>query len=1828
MTSFQGHAASMNAAVYSANQRYVITGGADQLVKIWNAKTGEEVRTLAGHTGQVLSVAVSADDRYLVSGAMDNTLRLWDLPRPEPLRSFAAGESPVRGLALSADGRLAVSVGDDMLGRVWRLEDGSLATPLEGHTAETIAAAFRGDNQQIATADIGGVIRLWGPLDALSQGVLGAHTGAVRGLAYHPNNQQLVSAGDDGQLKVWQLPVVKPRQFAGHTTPVTAVALNSDGQLAVTGGGDSVRVFNTASGAEVRELTGAVGPTQAVAVTANNTAVAAAGEAGVIKFWNLADGADRGAIAGHTGAIHDLAFHSANARIASAGDDGGIRIWRLPIAPSPLVGHTGDVASVAISKNGQVAVSASSDKTMRGWNPTTGAVLWQQPAGEQPPARLAIRPDSTSLAVGDAAGLVEFRGATDGQLQQTLGAHVGEVRGIAYAPGGDALATVGADDSLKVWKLPLSVPQVLAGNADAVTAVAITSDAARIVTGGADKSIRVFDAASGQQTATFAETPDAVTSLALSQDDALAAAGHAAGVIKVWNMADGTPWKGPKSETPAAPTDDSAIIPPAVLTGHAGAVTAVQFDAAAQRIASSGSDGTLRLWRLPEAPRVLSAEATGPTTRCVVSPDGRLAALAGMQNNRPAVFLRDLASGAILQTLLGHEATVTTIAFQQDGKQLVTGGADNTARVWNLADPKFPEVLRVVHPSAVSAAALSADGAQLYSAAGDNIIRCTNLADGSEVRQIKGHTGAIVRLLVQGATLYSGSADGTLRLWNTASGAAVRAVNHGAAVTGFAVDATGKTLATCGADKNVKLWNAADGAAIATLAGHVGAPLEVAFNADGARLASISDEALWMWDVAAGRRLESFALPEGKQHGVGFHQAQLVAAAADGSLRIVAPHLEQLIDAHAEGVLSLAFTPDGKRVVTSGADKTVKLWDLAEGKQLAVFAGPTDVVSSVAVTLDGKQLLAGGADAVLRAWPLPTAAQTAPVAVGAQWELAAPIRCLHLSQVGSRVAVGGEDHVVRVWDWAIGRELQRFTGHTMPVTSVALSRGGEFVVSGGADKSARKQTLDVAQVAVLEAAPNDVAFLGDATQLVTAGEQPALTRWQISESGLVAAGALPKVDAKPEGYVAAPQTALAVSNDASRIAALDASGRTHVWNVADGALAFAVEASQPAAETATPPAAANQPTGEAALPRGGLQFSAEGGKLVIGFGRRVRVVDAASGVFQERFDQPAVVTAVAVSPDGAVVQVGRVGEQDNAALYRCSLERIIASHDGAVTSIAFTPDGNQLVSGGDDKLVRRWNVADGAEVMQYTGSEDAVTCVEVTRDGQRVLAGGLDKTVRIWPLVPPAADAQPAGEASAKGPPSSITFTTPIRGLTSTSDSARIAVCGDDGVVRVVDLNTGGQLERFGGGEQPALAVTFAPDNRTLVSGGGDNLGHAWTMSLVRAIAVEEGVVHDLALANNGAQAVTAGKGGLNQWNLADGNLLRSFTATMPGMATTTQAGANPAEPTATEAAAPAEYLTVAVRGDNQQVAACDADMQLSLWNLANGERTMQFKLPAAANRLRYSLDNQKLVAACSDNRLRFFNPADGVLNYELKSETPLEGVAFTSDNRTVLTGGGQLRQWLYASPTAVRTMTGHGGSVYSVTFSPDSRWIASTSADQSARIWNVETGASLKTLTGHEGPVYCSSFSPDGALLVTAGADKSVRLWDVLGGRQLKQIPVGEETLYSVAFFPDGKRVAAAGLDRKIYLVDALTGKIDNTLEEHPDFLYRVTFNDAGTRLLSCGYGGNVIVWNAANGQPLFTKELGQVTNFAAFAPDGARIVVAGGDGKAYFVDVPANAK
>ena len=147
---------------------------------------------------------------------------------------------------------------------------------------------------------------------------------------------------------------------------------------------------------------------------------------------------------------------------------------------------------------------------------------------------------------------------------------------------------------------------------------------------------------------------------------------------------------------------------------------------------------------------------------------------------------------------------------------------------------------------------------------------------------------------------------------------------------------------------------------------------------------------------------------------------------------------------------------------------------------------------------------------------------------------------------------------------------------------------------------------------------------------------------------------------------------------------------------------------------------------------------------------------------------------------------------------------------------------------------------------------------------------------------------------------------------------------------------------------------------------------------------------------------------------------------------------------------------------------------------------------------------------------------------------------------------------------------------------------------------------------------------SPDETFAVSSGADGTLRLWDIVGGRQLKQLTTYTSTMYSVSVHPQGALIAAAGADRKVHVLDMITGTEQRTLDGHTDYIHCVTFSPNGEQILSYGYSGQLKLWNTADGRLLYETRVGRVGNYAQFAPDGHRIVVANGDATASVHQLP----
>ena len=292
------------------------------------------------------------------------------------------------------------------------------------------------------------------------------------------------------------------------------------------------------------------------------------------------------------------------------------------------------------------------------------------------------------------------------------------------------------------------------------------------------------------------------------------------------------------------------------------------------------------------------------------------------------------------------------------------------------------------------------------------------------------------------------------------------------------------------------------------------------------------------------------------------------------------------------------------------------------------------------------------------------------------------------------------------------------------------------------------------------------------------------------------------------------------------------------------------------------------------------------------------------------------------------------------------------------------------MTGGVDKAVRQWSLADGTLARTFGGPTDIVTGVSLSGDGTKLAAVGLDKTLRVWPVAVPVAGqaAQPVAPAA------SIVSGQPMRGVSFSPDGTRVGTSGDDGVVRVWNVATGREQERLPGHVGVVPAVAFAADNTTLISGGADMTARLWTLAATRDIVASAMKLNAMALTADGTKLAVAG----------DDKLVRLFL-TADG------------KPAGEAAGSIAALSAVALRHDGLQMAAGGADMALYLWPLtaAGPGPAVKVVVGAVISTVAYSSDGTRVAVGGADNLVRVFDSADGRLLELIPTTAPTPSLTF-----------------------------------------------------------------------------------------------------------------------------------------------------------------------------------------------------------------------------------------
>lgn len=265
----------------------IASGSYDRTVRLWNAATGECLRTLNGHAQGVDAVAWSPDGAMLASASLDGTVRLWNTSTWETVRTLQ-GPVGVVDAAWSPDGKALASAAIDGTLSVWEATTGRRERALVGHTAPATSVAWSPDGRWIGSTSRDATIRLWHAANGAPAGML-----------------------------------------TGHNLVVYCVRWSPDGSTLASSGNTTVRLWDASSGEPLHTLTGHNGYVLRVAWHPDGVLIASASADHTAGLWDARGGTLVAMLGGHSNWVHDVAWSPGGGRLASCGgaEDGTIRIW-------------------------------------------------------------------------------------------------------------------------------------------------------------------------------------------------------------------------------------------------------------------------------------------------------------------------------------------------------------------------------------------------------------------------------------------------------------------------------------------------------------------------------------------------------------------------------------------------------------------------------------------------------------------------------------------------------------------------------------------------------------------------------------------------------------------------------------------------------------------------------------------------------------------------------------------------------------------------------------------------------------------------------------------------------------------------------------------------------------------------------------------------------------------------------------------------------------------------------------------------------------------------------------------------------------------------------------------------------------------------------------------------------------------------------------------------------------------------------------------------------------------------------------------------------------
>ncbi|MCC5634956.1 NACHT domain-containing protein [Nostoc sp. CHAB 5844] len=516
------------------------------------------------------------------------------------------------------------------------------------------------------------------------------------------------------------------------------------------------------------------------------------------------------------------------------------------------------------------------------------------------------------------------------------------------------------------------------------------------------------------------------------------------------------------------------------------------------------------------------------------------------------------------------------------------------------------------------------------------------------------------------------------------------------------------------------------------------------------------------------------------------------------------------------GVLSIAFSPNGKLLAMGDTNGEIRLYQVTDGQQVLTFQGHTNWVPSLAFSPDGSILASSSSDHTVKLWNA-TTGQCLQTLQGHEHE----VWTVAFSPDANTLVSGSNDHTIKLWSVSTGQCLQTFKGHTSWIVCAIFTLDGQTLVSGSDDDTIRLWDISTGKCLKILWGHRDgirsLTISPDGQTIASSSDDQTVKLWHIKTGECLKT---------LQGHHAAVWS-VAIHPQGNLIASGSLDHTVRLWDFHTGQCLKILQ-------------------GHSTLVFS-VVFSPQGDLLASGSDdQMMKLWDVSTGQCLKTLSgYTSQVLSVAYSPDGQMLVSG--SDDQMVRLWDVNTGQVLQTlqgHNAVVRSVAFCPNGQTFASGSDDQTVKLWDVNTGQALQTLQGHPAVIWSVAYSLDGQLLASGSNDQTVRLWDANTGQALQTFLGHSAAV---QSVAF----------SPQGRLLASGAwDQTVKLWDINTGECKRTLEGHTNWVWSIAFSPDGELLASASYDGTVRLWSVNtgacLQTFMVCENGLVKVVIFSRDG----------------------------------------------------------------------------------------------------------------------------------------------------------------------------------------------------------------------------------------------------------------------------------------------------------------------------------------------------------------------------------------